>query len=58
MEEKTSLHIVEEPKRQELKQICYGIIGCMQEVHNQLGGLPDTPFIRNSNTILYTKARK
>lgn len=42
MEEKTSLHIVEEPKRQELKQICYGIIGCMQEVHNQLGaGLPE-----------------
>lgn len=42
MENKTSLHIVAEPKRQELIQVCYGIIGCMQEVHNQLGaGLPE-----------------
>ena len=40
--EKTSLHIVAEPKRQELIQACYQIIGCMQEVHNQLGaGLPE-----------------
>ena len=42
MENKTSLHIVAEPKRQELIRACYGIIGCMQEVHNQLGaGLPE-----------------
>ena len=42
MENKTSLHIVTEPKRQELIQACYRIIGCMQEVHNQLGaGLPE-----------------
>ena len=42
MSEKTTIHIVEEPKRQELKDTCYGIIGCMQEVHNQLGaGLPE-----------------
>ena len=42
MAEKTTIHIVEEPKRQELKEICYGIIGCMQEVHNELGaGLPE-----------------
>ena len=42
MAEKTTIHIVEEPKRQELKDTCYGIIGCMQEVHNQLGaGLPE-----------------
>lgn len=42
MTEKTTIHLVEEPKRQELKQACYGIIGCMQEVHNQLGaGLPE-----------------
>ena len=42
MAEKTTIHIVEEPKRQELNQACYGIIGCMQEVHNQLGaGLPE-----------------
>ena len=40
--ERTSIRIVEEPKRQELKEFCYGIIGCMQEVHNQLGaGLPE-----------------
>ena len=40
--ERTSIRIVEEPKRQELKELCYGIIGCMQEVHNQLGaGLPE-----------------
>ena len=42
MKERTSIHIVAEPKRQELIQKCYGIIGCMQEVHNQLGaGLPE-----------------
>ena len=42
MSDKTTIHIVEEPKRQELKDTCYGIIGCMQEVHNQLGaGLPE-----------------
>lgn len=40
--EKTSLHIVAEPKRQELIQACYQIIGCMQEVHKQLrAGLPE-----------------
>ena len=42
MAEKTTIHNVEQLKRQELKQACYGIIGCMQEVHNQLGaGLPE-----------------
>ena len=42
MENKTTLRIVAEPKRQELIQACYRIIGCMQEVHNQLGaGLPE-----------------
>lgn len=42
MAEKTQIHIVEEPKRKGLIQACYGIIGCMQEVHNQLGpGLPE-----------------
>ena len=40
--ERTSIYIVEEPKRHELIQTCYGIIGCMQEVHKQLGpGLPE-----------------
>ena len=34
--------IVSEPKRHELIQATYDIIGCMQEVHNQLGpGLPE-----------------
>ncbi len=42
MADKTQIHIVQEPKRQELIQVCYGIIGCMQTVHNQLGpGLPE-----------------
>ena len=42
MADKTIIHLVAEPKRQEMKQACYGIIGCMQEVHNQLGaGLPE-----------------
>ena len=37
-----SIHIVPEPKRHELIQATYGIIGCMQEVHNLLGpGLPE-----------------
>ena len=37
-----SIHIVPEPKRHELIQTTYGIIGCMQQVHNQLGpGLPE-----------------
>lgn len=40
--ERESIQIVEEPKRQELIQTCYGIIGCMQEVHKRLGpGLPE-----------------
>lgn len=34
--------MVNEPKRHEFAQVCYGIIGCMQEVHNNLGaGLPE-----------------
>lgn len=42
MADKTQIHIAQEPKRQELIQVCYGIIGCMQAVHNQLGpGLPE-----------------
>jgi len=42
MAEKKIIRQVEEPKRQELTQACYGIIGCMQEVHNNLGaGLPE-----------------
>lgn len=42
MADKTQIHIVQEPKRRELIQVCYGIIGCMQAVHNQLGpGLPE-----------------
>ena len=37
-----SIHIVPEPKRHELIQTTYGIIGCMQQVHNLLGpGLPE-----------------
>ena len=37
-----SIHIVPEPKRHELIQATYGIIGCMQQVHNLLGsGLPE-----------------
>ncbi len=36
------MNTVPEPKRHELIQITYGIIGCLQEVHNQLGpGLPE-----------------
>ena len=42
MADKTIINIVEEPRRKELIDICYGIIGCMQQVHNQLGaGLPE-----------------
>lgn len=42
MADKTQIHIVQEPRRQELIHACYGIIGCMQDVHNQLGpGLPE-----------------
>ena len=42
MEEKKQIHMVNEPKRHEFAQVCYGIIGCMQEVHNNLGaGLPE-----------------
>ena len=40
--ERVSIHIVDEPKRQELVETCYGVIGCMQTVHKQLGpGLPE-----------------
>ena len=42
MADKSIIHIVEETRRQELIGTCYGIIGCMQQVHNQLGaGLPE-----------------
>ena len=38
----TAIHIVPEPLKGQLIQATYGIIGCMQEVHNQLGpGLPE-----------------
>ena len=34
--------MVNEPQRHEFAQACYGIIGCVQEVHNNLGaGLPE-----------------
>ena len=39
---KTTIHMVPEPRKSELVQATYGIIGCMQQVHNQLGpGLPE-----------------
>ena len=38
MTEKTKIRIVEEPKRQELVQATYGIVGCMLEVYRRLGG--------------------
>ena len=42
MTEKTKIRIVEEPKRQELIQATYGIVGCMLEVYRHLGGgLPE-----------------
>ena len=42
MAEKTVIHMVPEPLRTELINACYGVIGCMQAVHNQLGaGLPE-----------------
>jgi GxxExxY protein len=42
MDDKTTIRIVQEPKRQELVQICYDIIGCIFEVYKQLGaGLPE-----------------
>ena len=42
MEEKNTIHIVQEPKKAELVQACYGIIGAMIEVYKQLGaGLPE-----------------
>ena len=42
MTEKTKIRIVEEPKRQELVQATYGIVGCMLEVYRRLGGgLPE-----------------
>ena len=34
---KTTIHMVPEPRKSELVQATYGIIGCMQQVHNQLG---------------------
>ena len=39
---KATIHMVPEPRKSELVQATYGIIGCMQQVHNQLGpGLPE-----------------
>ena len=42
MAEKNVIHIVPEPLKSELISATYGIIGCMQQVHNLLGpGLPE-----------------
>ena len=39
---KTTIHKVPEPRKTELVNATYGIVGCMQQVHNQLGpGLPE-----------------
>ena len=44
--DKTTIHMVPEPRKKELVNATYGIIGCMQQGHNQLGpGCPST-FIR------------
>ena len=53
MDDKTTIRIVQEPKRQELVQICYDIIGCMHEVYRQLGaGLPEYIYQEALNTEL------
>ncbi|MBQ7439672.1 MAG: GxxExxY protein [Paludibacteraceae bacterium] len=40
--EKVVVHKIDGIKREKLVQSCYGIIGCMQEVHKNLGaGLPE-----------------
>ena len=40
--EKTVIHRIDAGKRDELIKTCYGLIGCIQEVHKQLGaGLPE-----------------
>lgn len=42
MDNKETIHIVQEPQKSELTQACYDIIGCMIEVYKQLGaGLPE-----------------
>lgn len=42
MQDKTTIHKVPEPRKTELVNATYGIVGCMQQVHNQLGpGLPE-----------------
>ena len=42
MPDKTTIHKVPEPRKTELVNATYGIVGCMQQVHNQLGpGLPE-----------------
>ena len=40
--DKTTIHMVPEPRKKELVNATYGIIGCMQQGHNQLGpGVPE-----------------
>jgi len=42
MQDKTTIHMVQEPLKSELMNACYGIIGCIFEVYKQLGaGLPE-----------------
>ena len=42
MQDKTTIHMVQEPLKSELTKACYGIIGCIFEVYKQLGaGLPE-----------------
>jgi hypothetical protein len=35
--DKTTIHMVPEPRKKELVNATYGIIGCMEQGHNQFG---------------------
>ena len=42
MQDKTTIHMVPEPRKSELTKACYTIIGCIFEVYKQLGpGMPE-----------------
>ena len=42
MQDKTTIHMVQEPLKSELTKACYTVIGCIFEVYKQLGaGLPE-----------------
>ena len=57
MQDKTTIHMVPEPRKTELVNATYGIVGAMIEVYKNLGaGLPEYIYQEAGNVIVECKA--